>query len=91
LGLDDGEALEAPLGGDHIVDQVEFGGAVGLELIEVRGEELVEFVRVLGGQDQGLGGEAMFERVLGRALAAGFGFGAAGFRAVDAGGFGFSK
>jgi hypothetical protein len=51
LGLDYGEALEAPLGGDHFVDQVELGGAVGLELIKVRGEELVEFVGVLCGQE----------------------------------------
>jgi hypothetical protein len=91
LGLDYGESQEAPLGGDHFVDQVEFGGAMGLELIEVRGEELLEFVRVLGGQDEGFGSEAVFEGVLRRALAAGFGFGAAGFCAVDAGGFGFSK
>ena len=91
LGFDDGEALEAPLGGDHFVDQVEFGGAVGAELIEVGREELVEFGGVLGGQDQRLGGEAVLEGVLGRALQAGFGFGAAGFCAVDAGGFGFAK
>ena len=89
LGLDDGEALKAPLGGNHIVDQVELGGAVGLELIEAGGEELVEFVGVLSGQDEGLGGEAVLESVLGRALAAGFGFRAVGFCAVDAGGFGF--
>ena len=78
LGLDYGEALEAPFGGDHFVDQVEFGGAVGLELIEVGGEGLVEFGGVLGGEDQGLGGEAMFEGILGGALQAGFGFRAAG-------------
>jgi len=91
LGFDYGEALEAPFGGDHFVDQVEFGGAVGLELIEVGGEELLEFVGVLGGQDEGLGSEAVFDCVLGGALAAGFGFGAAGFCAVDAGGFGFGQ
>lgn len=64
LGLDDGEALQAPLGGDHLVDQMELGGAAGLELIEVGGEELVEFFGVLGGQDEGLGSEAVLERVL---------------------------
>jgi hypothetical protein len=31
------------------VDQVEFGGAVGLELVEIGGEELLELVGVLGG------------------------------------------
>jgi len=81
--------LEEPLGGDPFVDQVDFGGAVGMELVEVRGEELVEFIGVLGRQDQRLGGEAVFDRVLGRAPAARFGFGAVGFCAVDAGGFGF--
>ncbi len=91
LGFDYGQALEAPLRSDHFVDQVEFGGAVWLELIEVRGEELLEFVGVLCGQNEGLGGEAVFEAVLGGALAAGFGFGAAGFCAVDAGGFGLGR
>jgi hypothetical protein len=38
-----------------------------------------------------LGGQAVFEGVLGRALAAGFGFRAAGFCAVDARGFGFGQ
>ena len=85
LGFDDGEALQAPLGSDHFVDQVEFRGAVRAELIEVGREELVEFGRILGGQDQHLGGEAVFEGVLGRTHPAGFGFGAARFCAVDAG------
>ena len=49
LGLDESEALKTPFGGDHFVDQVDFGGAVGLELIEVGDEELLEFVGVLGG------------------------------------------
>ena len=91
LGFDDGEALEAPLGGNHFVDQVGLGGAVGLELVEVGTEELIEFGGILGGQDQGLGGEAVFESVLRGALAAGFGFGAAGFCAIDASGFGFGR
>ncbi len=91
LGFDYGEALEAPFGGDHFVDQVEFGGAVGLELVEVGGEELVEFGGVFGRQEQGLRGEAVLEAVLGGAFTAGFGFGAVGFCAVDAGGLGFAK
>ena len=73
------------------MDQVEFGRTVGLELIEVRGEELLEFGGVLGGEDQSFRSEAMFECVLRRAPAAGFGFGAAGFCAVDTGGFGFGQ
>ena len=51
----------------------------------------MEFGWILGGQDQGLGGEAVLESVLGGALAASFGLGAVGFCAVDASGFGFGQ
>ncbi len=89
LGFDDGEAVEAPLGGDQLMNEVELGGAVGMEVVEVGEEELVELGGVLGGEHESLGGEAVFERVLGRAEAAGFGFGSVGFCAVGAGGLGF--
>ena len=49
LGLDESEALETPFSGDHFVDQVDFGWGARLELVEVGGEELMEFVGVLGG------------------------------------------
>ena len=89
LGFDAGDPVEAPLGGDHFMDEVEFDGAVGVELEDVGVEEGVELGRVLGGEDDGLGGEPVLEGVLGRASAAGFGNGSAGFGAVEAGDLGF--
>jgi len=59
LGFDEGDAVETPLGGDDFVDQVEFDGAIGLELLDVGGEEGVELGGVFGGEDEGLGSEAM--------------------------------
>ena len=91
LRLDEGEAIEAPFGGDDFVDEVEFDGAGGLELLDVGIEEALKIGGVFGGQDDGLAGEAVAERVLRRALLAGFGFGAVGFGAVFAGGLGFAK
>jgi hypothetical protein len=90
LRFDEGEALEAPLGGGHIVDQVALDGAVGVKFVEVGVEELMEFFGVLRGQKEVLGGEAVLQCILGRALAAGFGLGAMRFCAVGAGGFGFA-
>jgi len=89
LGFDAGDAVEAPLSGDHFMDEVEFDGADGAELLEVGGEEGVEVGGVFGGEDEGLGTQSVLEGILGGAGAAGFGFGAAGFCAVDAGGLGF--
>ena len=71
------------------MDEVEFDGSDGAELICVGVEEGVKAGGVFGGKDDGLGSESMFERVLGGAGAAGFGDGSAGFGAVEAGGFGF--
>ena len=91
LGFDEGEAIETPFGGDDFVHQVEFDEAGGLELLEVTIQEALKLCRVFRGEDEGLTGEAMAERVLRRALFAGFGFWAVGPGAVFAGGLGFTK
>ena len=58
-----GEAVDEPLFLGEALDEEEFGGALGLEVVD---EGLFEGVVVgLGfeGEDVGLGGEAVFERV----------------------------
>lgn len=89
LSFDAGDAVEAPFGRDHFMDQVELDRADGAELLEVGVEEGVEVGGVLGGEDEGLRTQPVFEGVLRRAGAAGFGDGSAGFGAVEARGFGF--
>ena len=89
-GFDIDEAAEAPAGGGHGGDELEFDGVLGLEAVDVAVEEElvvgVEFV----GEDDVVGGEAVAAGVLG-----GFGFapggdGASGLGSVGAGGVGWS-
>ena len=91
LGFDEGEAIEAPFGGDDFVNQVGFGGAGRAKLLEVGIEETLKVGGVFRGEDQGLAGEAVAKSVLRRALFADLGFRAMGFGAVFAGGLGFAK
>lgn len=91
LGFDEDEAVKAPLGSDHFLDQVEFDGASRAELLEIAVEQALVFGRVFGRKDKGLGREAVAERVLRRALFAGLGLRAMGLGAVFARGLGFSK
>jgi len=53
----------APPGGDHLLDQLEFPEAAGLVVIEVGLAELLEGFGVLVGEDEGAGGEAVFEEL----------------------------
>ena len=78
VGFEQRNAIEAPGGVDQFLDELSFGRCGGL----VFGEELaaVGFVggRVFGGQDDGLGGEAVADGVERGALFAGFGARASG-------------
>ncbi|HEX6897270.1 MAG TPA: hypothetical protein VF146_18450 [Bryobacteraceae bacterium] len=89
LSFDQFEAIEAPPGGDHFADQVVLDGAVGTELLVVGIEQALVIGGVFARENQGLGCEAVADRVLRRALFAGVGFGAAGFCAIGARGLGF--
>ncbi len=78
---DEKAALFAVDGGGELVDEVEFGGAGGLEIGGVFGEEPVERAGGLDGGEEGVktgGSGGGF---------AGRGFGAAGLCAIAAGGF----
>ena len=78
LGLERGDAVEAPGGVGEGLDEVFFEGADGQEFIdEAAAVELVGG-GVLGGQDGGVAEEAVAERVEGGALLAGVGAGASG-------------
>jgi len=57
VGFDIGEAAEAPAGGDHGFDQLDFDGAGGGELIEIGIEEALEVVGRFVVEDHGDGGE----------------------------------
>jgi hypothetical protein len=88
-GFDGPDAAEAPAGDGHGLDQVHFDGAGGLELLDVGVEEELELFVGFGGEQDGLGGEAVAEAVAGGLGSAFRGGGAAGLGTVGAGGFDF--
>src|SRR5947207_1726791 len=78
-------------GDGQVVDQSAFDFVLGLELgVEGFGEGF-EAVHGFAVEGDDFGEEAVVDRVLGGDLFAGGGFGAAGFRAVDAGGLGAER
>jgi hypothetical protein len=72
-GFDAEEALKAPLGGGHLVDEEGFELALGLVLGDERGEEVEVLGAVLDGEDGLAGEEAVAD-----GIEAGAGVGAAG-------------
>ena len=84
LGFEERDAVEAPGGVGHFVDQLSLGGIGGLAVIEKLLDVALVGFGVLGGQDGGAGGEAVAESVLRRALFAGFGARAGGVGGVGA-------
>lgn len=65
-GFDGPEAAETPTGGDHFLDQILFGGRGRVVDSEEIIENLLEFDRVLTGEDNGAaGGEAVLDGVKG--------------------------
>jgi hypothetical protein len=81
------EPADAPFGVEHGFDFVALGGSGGCELGEIFIAELVIVFLGFAGEDDRAGVHAVFNRVLGGSLFAWFGFGAAGFGAIAAGGF----
>jgi hypothetical protein len=55
VGFDEAEALEAPLGVDHLVDEVVFGGGLGLVFGQERVAEDFELLGVFVEEEGGLG------------------------------------
>lgn len=91
LRFEERHAVEAPSGVREFVDELGLGGGGGAVLIEKLLEVALEGGRVLGGQDGGLSGQAMPERVQRRSLLAGLGAGAGripGVGAIDGGAIG---
>jgi hypothetical protein len=56
-GFDIGEAAQAPAGGGHGFDQLDFDGAGGGEFVEIRIEEALEVSGRFFGEDDGHGRE----------------------------------
>jgi hypothetical protein len=82
VGLDSGGAVHAPGGIDEGLDKLGFGGVFGAVFSqEGLGVALISGV-VLGGQDDGLAGQAVAQCVEGRALLADFGAGPVDFAAL---------
>src|SRR2546430_4976314 len=82
VGLDGGGAVELPGGIEERLDELSFGGALGPIFVEEGlGVTLVSGM-VLGGEDDGVAGEAVAQSVQLRALFAGFCTGAGGFLGV---------
>jgi len=63
-GFEAADAAEVPGGEDELVEQVLLEHALGLEVVLVGGEEVVEFLAFLRGDDDLAGGEAVFTGVL---------------------------
>src|SRR5689334_21914835 len=79
IGLNGGGAVHAPGGVDEGLDEMGFGGAFGLVFVEEgMGVPLIRGI-VLSGEDDGLAGDAVAERVQFGALLPGFGTWASGF------------
>jgi hypothetical protein len=88
-GFDGPDAAQAPAGDGHGLDQIHLDRVGGLELLDVGVEEELKLFVGFGGEQDGLGGEAVAEAVAGRLGSAFRGSGAAGLGAVGAGGFDF--
>jgi hypothetical protein len=87
--FDGPDAAQAPAGDGHGLDQIHLDRVGGVELLDVGVEEELELLVGFGGEQDGLGGEAVAEAVAGRLGSAFRCGGAAGLGAVGAGGFGF--
>jgi len=92
-GFDVGEAAQAPAGGGHGFDQLDFDGAGGGEFVEIGIEEALEVGGGFVDEDDGHGreggrsiGQAVAGRIAGGTGEALRGGGAVGFGAVGAGG-----
>jgi len=79
-------AVLTPFAGDDLFDEVRFGRAYGLVLVEVGGTKGLEFDLTFVVEDDGFGEHAVSGGVLGSALFTLGGFGTFGFGAVLAGG-----
>ncbi|MFN7923936.1 MAG: hypothetical protein U0Q16_27795 [Bryobacteraceae bacterium] len=92
VGFDLLGALHLPSGGDHEIECGGLGRGGGAEISEKGLVELGEFcgVAVKGGDVGGIGAEAVFAGVLGRAGFAGRGTGSSGTGGVTAVGFEFA-
>src|ERR1700722_4856935 len=64
LGFDEWDAVEAPGGVGHFVDQLSFDGVGGLVVIEKLLDVALVGFGILGGQESGAGCEAVAESVL---------------------------
>jgi len=62
-GLDAAQAGETPGGHDHLLDEEIFGGSGGVMLGFEGFEQLAELLVIFGGEDGGLGGEAVAEGI----------------------------
>ena len=83
-GLDDGEAVALPGGGDDFVDEGGFDGADGFQVPVKAAAAVEEVLAVLGGQEDGVGQAAVARGVLGADRLAFGGTGAGGFLGVAA-------
>jgi len=70
---DDLGPMQAPIGGDHALDDVEFGDGTGLEGFEVILLELFKQGMAFRAEHDGSGGQAVFDGVQARTLPAFFG------------------
>jgi hypothetical protein len=68
--------VEPPRGIGEELDKLFFESADGLVVVDESADEGLVGIQVLGGQDDGLAGQAVTIGVQGRALFAGYGFGA---------------
>ena len=84
VGFKSGDAVEAPGGVDHFLDELFFGGRLGLVFSEEFLDVALVGGGVFGGQEDGLAGEAVTERIERSALLAGGGAGARGMLGVGA-------
>ena len=80
------DAAEAPLGGDHALDERKFNFSLGLELGGDGEAEGGEIVGIFAGEEEGGGECSVLEAVAGGVGFRERGLGAMGFPAVGAGG-----
>ena len=84
--LEGDDAVEAPAGGDQVIDEVEAGAGLGLVLVEVFFAQGVELLLGFAFEEDLVGGESVGEAGGAGAGEAVGGDGSAGFGAVGAGG-----
>jgi len=77
-GFEAADAAKIPSGEDELVEQVELDHALGLEVVLVGGEEVLEFLALIGGDYDLAGREAVFAGVLAAASLALGGLGTGG-------------